>query len=199
MLQAEGKPNLDEMPLIPFLERIDNQVSRLTRLISEILDLSRMEEGKLDLQKESFNMNDLVEQSVEDIRYSSKEARIKVFHDEKFEVHADKDRIGQVLINFITNAIKYSPDDKNIEVRIFKRDGDRGSVCVKDYGIGIAKIDQQQIFKRFYRVSGKDEETYAGFGIGLFLAKEIVERHEGSIAVKSKKGNGSEFIFTLPL
>ncbi|HSM63954.1 MAG TPA: HAMP domain-containing sensor histidine kinase, partial [Gillisia sp.] len=68
---------------------------------------------------------------------------------------------------------------------------------VRDYGIGIDKVDYKKIFKRFYRVSGKNEETYSGFGIGLFLAKDIIERHNGTVLVKSKKGKGSEFIFTL--
>jgi signal transduction histidine kinase len=104
-----------------------------------------------------------------------------------------------VLINFITNAIKYSPDDQNIEIKVFQMKENMVSVSVKDHGIGIEKKDQQNIFRRFYRVSGKDEETFSGFGIGLYLAKEIIERHNGQVMVKSRKGKGSEFIFTLPV
>jgi two-component system CheB/CheR fusion protein len=115
------------------------------------------------------------------------------------KVNADRDRIGQVLINFITNAIKYSPDDQNIEIKVFQTNDTTVSVSVKDHGIGIEEQDQQNIFKRFYRVTGKNEETFSGFGIGLYLAKEIIERHDGQVSVKSKKGEGSTFIFTLPV
>ncbi len=199
MLKNGDQQKFDTIPLIPGLERIDNQVSRLTRLISEMLDLSRMEESKLELQLETFSMNELVDNSVQDLKYTNEEYKIKITHDATFSVDGDKDRINQVLINFITNAIKYSPDDKNITVRIFKEDGGNGAVSVKDKGIGIDEKDHEHLFKRFYRVSGKEESTFTGFGIGLYLAKEIMERHNGNVAVKSKKGKGSEFIFTLPL
>jgi signal transduction histidine kinase len=99
----------------------------------------------------------------------------------------------------INNAIKYSPDNEHIEVRVFRSKTGKGLVSIKDYGIGIDEKDHQNIFKRFYRVSGKNEETYSGFGIGLYLAKEIIERHGGNIQVKSKLGEGSEFIFRLPV
>lgn len=198
MLKQKKASELDGIPLVPSLERINNQISRLTRLITEMLDLSRVEESKLGLKKEIFSMNELVEHNVQDIKYSSKESQIKIIHKDHFRVNGDKDRLGQVLINFITNAIKYSPDDKNIEVSIFKNEAGQGAVAVKDRGIGIADKDFANIFKRFYRVSGKNEETYSGFGIGLFLAEEIVTRHGGTITVNSTLGEGSEFIFTLP-
>lgn len=191
--------NLSSLPLKPSLERIDHQIRRLTRLISEMLDLSRIEENKLELQKERFNLNDLVNDTVQDINYTNTQHKINVFHEFEGEVYADKDRIGQVLINFITNAIKYSPDDQYIEVRILKVNDNQVAVCVKDYGMGIEKKYHKNIFKRFYRIGVKSEETYSGFGIGLYLANEIIQRHDGVITVKSKKGKGSEFKFTLNL
>ena len=199
MLKRDVDIDLEALPLKPSLERIDNQVSRLTRLISEILDLSRMENNKMELHKASFNINTMVEECVQDINYSSTDSTIKISHNGKADIYGDKDRIGQVLINFITNAIKYSPDDKTIEVEIFKPSNDQVSVSVKDHGIGIDKKHQEHIFKRFYRVSQKNEETYSGFGIGLYLAKEIIGRHQGTITVNSVKDEGSEFIFTLPI
>ncbi|CAL66655.1 chemotaxis protein CheB [Christiangramia forsetii] len=198
MLMASTEINLDSIPLKPSLERIDSQVSRLTRLIAEILDLSRIEGDKMVLHKKAFNLNDLIDESIQDIKYSSRESNIDIDHEGSFEVCGDMDRIGQVLINFITNAIKYSPDDKNIEVRVFESGNNKVSVSVKDHGIGIDQKHLKNIFKRFYRVSQKNDETYSGFGIGLFLAKEIIERHRGNVAVKSNKGEGSEFIFTIP-
>lgn len=199
MLKSVAQDNIGTVPLIPSLERIDSQVSRLTRLISEMLDLSRMEESKLELQQKTFSINEFVENCVNDIKYTNDEYKIKITHDDTFSVNGDKDRINQVLINFITNAIKYSPIDKNILVRIYKVDEENGAVSIKDKGIGIDKKDHEHLFKKFYRVSGKDETNFSGFGIGLFLAKEIIERHNGYVDVKSKKGKGSEFIFTLPI
>lgn len=197
---ANGKEvQLASLPLKPSLERIDHQINRLTRLISEMLDLSRLEENKLDLQKQIFPLNDLVTETVQDINYTNTQHKLKVFHDYKCEVFADKDRIGQVLINFVTNAIKYSPNNQDIEIRIQKAEKGRVAVSVRDWGIGIDKKDHQNIFKRFYRIGGKSEETYAGFGIGLYLANEIIQRHNGFITVMSEKEKGSEFIFTLEI
>jgi signal transduction histidine kinase len=114
------------------------------------------------------------------------------------KIVADKDRIAQVVMNFLTNAIKYSPNGDSVEVFV-EGDTSFASVRVKDYGIGIDKKDHQRIFERFYRVEGRSEQTFPGFGIGLFIASEIVHRHNGTITVKSQKGRGAEFILTLPL
>ena len=198
MLKREdANPAMQSLPLRPSLERIDHQIKRLTRLISEMLDLSRIEENKLELQKQVFSLNDLVNETVQDIRFTNTQHHIEVIQDFKCRIFADKDRIGQVLINFITNAIKYSPESKDIVVRVQKHKKNQVSVSVKDQGIGIEKKNHDNIFKRFYRIGGKSEETYAGFGIGLYLAKEIIQRHDGSITVKSKKGKGSDFCFIL--
>jgi two-component system CheB/CheR fusion protein len=199
LMEGDKEIQWDSLPIIPSLQRIDNQVKRLTRLISEMLDLDRIVDSQLLLQSELFNLNELVKDTIDDIKYAHKDTHISLQIESICLVNADRDRIGQVLINFITNAIKYSPDDKNIEIKVYKTNDNRVSVNVKDHGIGIDKKDQQNIFKRFYRVSGKNEETYSGFGIGLYLAKEIIERHNGQVSVKSKKGEGSEFIFTLPV
>ncbi len=101
------------------------------------------------------------------------------------------------MINFITNAIKYSPESRHIEIHIIEAGQDSVGVSVRDKGIGIDEKYHKNIFKRFYRIGGVNEETYSGFGIGLYLANEIIERHNGSIEVKSRKGMGSDFIFKL--
>ncbi|MFL1894958.1 ATP-binding protein [Aquimarina sp. 2-A2] len=187
------------VPVQRSLKRIDSQVSRLTRLISEMLDLSRVENSKLELKKTHFSLNELIYETVEDIRFSSDLSEVE-FHDSfEMEVLADRDRVGQVLINLITNAIKYAPKSQLIEIAIYKKDENYGAISVKDYGIGIPKKDLSKIFDRFYRVEGENEETFSGFGIGLFLVKEIIDRHGGTIDVESKKGKGSKFTFTLPL
>lgn len=198
MLKKEERGiQINSLPLKPSLERIDHQIKRLTRLISEMLDLSRIEENKLEIKKQIFELNDLVDETVQDISYTNTQHNIEVIHEYRTRINGDKDRIGQVLINFITNAIKYSPESNDIVIRIRKHENNQVSVSVKDQGIGIDKKNHKNIFKRFYRIGGKDEETYSGFGIGLYLAKEIIERHNGSITVKSKKGKGSDFCFIL--
>ncbi len=198
MIEGSKEDVLQSLPIIPSLERIDSQINRLTRLISEMLDLSRVQESQLILQSENFNLNTMVEQCVEDIRYSYSTANIIVNQQSELSVYGDRDRISQVLINLITNAIKYSPIDKNIEIDVFEVREGMASVSVKDQGIGINQDDQKNIFERFFRVTGKDEQTFAGFGIGLFLAKEIMTRHNGDIEVESEKGKGSLFTFSIP-
>ena len=105
--------------------------------------------------------------------------------------------MGQVLINFLTNALKYSNDNCDVFVSQ-KFDNGKMTISVRDSGIGISKKDQKKIFERFYRVEGKNEKTYPGFGIGLNIAAEIIERHNGKILVESEPGKGSTFSFSIP-
>lgn len=180
------------------LNTISKQVSKLTRLISELLDLSRIESGKLELYKTEFDPVALVEETVQDARHTTARHALLIHTDYKGQLTADRDRISQVLLNLLTNAIKYSPDTDQIEVFV-KGDQKSVTISVADSGIGIDKKEQQKIFERFYRVEGKNEQTYPGFGIGLFIASEIVQRHNGTIRVQSEKGKGSVFTFTLPV
>jgi len=204
LLNAFDREKGKEKQLPPLLVRsslisVDKQITRLTRLISELLDLTKIETGTLELKKERFSLNQLAIETVEDILYTNTRHQINLYHDFQSYVFADKDRIGQVMINFLTNAIKYSPDSNKIDVSIHRTTNDRVAFTVKDYGIGIDNEEQEKIFERFYRAKGKEEQTYPGFGIGLFIAKEFVEKHGGQVSVESYKGNGSMFTFTLPI
>lgn len=180
------------------LTTISKQVSKLTRLISELLDLSKIESGKLELNKSAFDIAGLVEETVEEIRHTTSRHAIIFHRDFKGTVYADKDRISQAILNLLANAIKYSPDHDKILVFV-KGDEKMATVQVQDYGIGIDKKDHSRIFDRFYRVEGKSEQTFPGFGIGLFIASEIITRHHGTITVESEKGKGSLFTITLQL
>ncbi len=197
MLQKENR-DLEALPIQPSLLRIDEQIVRLTRLIAEILDLSRIEENRLDLKKEKFNFNTFIHDTIEDIKRTDIQHTISIHQELNCDIIADKDRLGQVVINLVTNAIKYSPGNKTVEVRIFEKEGNRAAVSISDNGIGIAMKDQREIFRRFHRVEGKSEDTYAGLGIGLFLARDIIERHDGDLMVESELGTGSVFTFALP-
>jgi signal transduction histidine kinase len=167
--------------------------------MTELLDLSKIESGQLELHKELFNLNEVVIDTVQDILYTNSKHSINIFHDYECTVNGDKDRIAQVLINFLTNAIKYSPGSESIEVWIRPAPHRRVAVSVRDHGIGIDAKYHEKIFERFFRAEGKAEQTYPGFGIGLFIAKEIIERHQGTIGVESSKGRGSTFTFNLPV
>ncbi len=183
----------------PTLLRIDKMLTKLTRLITEMLDLSRIEAERLELQMQMISINTLVDDTIEDIRHSHAHHRIEVFHHFICNVRGDKNRLEQVIINLVTNAIKYSPDGNQIRVNIRQHMDKQVAVSIQDHGIGIDQKDQEKIFERFYRVEGKTQQSYAGFGIGLFLAKTIVERHGGSLAVESELGKGATFTFFLPV
>jgi signal transduction histidine kinase len=180
------------------LNTISKQVSKLTRLVSELLDLTRIDSGKLELHYAKFDPGMLVEETLQDVRHTTAKHAIILHNDFEGTLHADKDRIGQVLLNLLTNAIKYSPDNNHVEINV-KGSKSHVEFSVTDHGIGIDKKEHAKIFERFYRVEGKSEQTYPGFGIGLFIASEIVQRHSGTIAIKSEKGKGSTFTVTLPI
>ena len=199
MLPRDNSEVDKKLVIKPYLNRIETQVERLIRLIREMLDLSRIEQSELILQLTEFNLNDHIKSVVDDLSYSVNEMEVEVKNEDEAMVLADKDRIGQVLNNFITNALKYSPDSNKVDIRIFKNSEDTIAVTVKDFGIGIEKKEQYQIFRRFYRVEGNKDDTYDGFGIGLYLSNEIIDKHQGKILVNSEPGAGSEFTFILPL
>lgn len=185
-------------PLINSLTRIEKLIVRLTRLINEMLDLSRLDSGQMQFHPEEFNLQNLLIEVIEDCKQINPNHRIKIEKEYFCQVNADKNQLEQVMVNLLGNAIKYSPLESEILVRTEKVNEETVRVSVEDKGIGIDKDDQEKIFERFYRVSGKNEETYPGFGIGLFISKEMVTRHGGSFSLKSAKGKGSVFSFTLP-
>ncbi len=179
------------------LRVIDKQVINLTSLIADLLDVSKIKTGSLVLNREDFELNQLLQDTIDEISHVFPDYHISFIHESPLPVNADKGRIGQVLINFLTNAIKYSPDAKTVTVKSMLQH-DYATVTVQDSGIGISKADQQKIFDRFYRVEGKNENTFPGFGIGLFIAAEIVRKHFGKIGVDSEPGKGSVFYFSIP-
>lgn len=181
------------------LQRIENQVERLGKLITDILDISRLEDGRLDMNKEDFQLDELIKETVQDILFAVSSHSIIVKESFSCAVHADKNRIGQVLINLINNAIKYSPGQNKIEVSLSPTGDGHAAVCIKDYGIGIAQEEQKKVFQRFYQSGGHQNQNYTGFGIGLYISAEIIHRHGGQIGVASSKNEGSSFTFTIPL
>lgn len=180
------------------LERISDLINRQTRLINEMLDLSRLDSGQLEFHSTEINMLNLVTEVIEDLRLTNPKHKINFVGNKLCKVNGDKNQLEQVLVNLIGNAIKYSAEGTDVLVTVAMQDQNKVKVSVKDQGIGIDKKDQENIFDRFYRVSGKNEQTYPGFGIGLYISKETVTRHGGSFSLESEKNVGSTFSFTLP-
>jgi signal transduction histidine kinase len=181
-----------------YLSRMDTQLNKLTKLIGDLLDMSRMQTGQLDLQKESFALDALVQETVENVQAATSTHLLLIERRVEAQVFGDKDRIGQVLVNLLTNAIKYSPQADRVIVRV-SQDQENAIVSVQDFGIGIDESYHQRVFERFYQVTDPEEKTYPGLGIGLYISGEIVERHQGRIWVESKKGEGATFSIALPL
>lgn len=180
-----------------FLSNINTQIDRLVALINDLLDVTKIQAGKLNFYIKEFDLDNLIRKIIIDFQYIIDKHEIIKKGEIKKKVFADEYRIGQVLINLITNAIKYSKEGNKIIVGV-KSNNNKVTVSVKDFGIGIAKRNQAKIFDRFFRL-GERTSSSSGFGLGLYIAKEIVERHHGKIWVKSQKGKGSTFYFTLPL
>ncbi len=190
--------NGEDAFLINSLAVINKQISKTTKLISDLLDVSKIKSGSLSLNKEHFSVNELIQEVIAEVKLINPIHAIRFAATAEVLVYADKERISQVLINLLTNAIKYSPDSQQVAVKSSVAGGEV-QVAIEDFGIGISKNDQQKIFERFYRVEGKNEKTFPGFGIGLFISSEIIRRHNGNIGVMSELGKGSVFYFTLPL
>ncbi len=186
-----------EEDLTRSLTKMDAQIAKLTLLIEDLLDVSKLELGKVEFRHESFDLNEVVAETVEHVQAISTRHSIRVEGEVILPLWGDKERIGQVLTNLLMNAIKYSPEADSVIVRV-AQEQETAVVSVQDFGIGIAKEHQQHLFDRFYRVNDPEERTYPGLGIGLHIAHEIIKRHGGTARVVSEKGKGSVFCFTLP-
>ncbi len=177
---------------------INQQTERLQDLINDLLDVSRLQTGKLMFTKENFRLDLVIRETIAGLKAASKKQEIKYKGTGAVAIFGDKFRIYQVLTNLLTNAMKYSPEHEKIIVQIRKEDK-KVIVSVQDFGIGIAKDQQKKVFDRLYQVTEPKEKTFPGLGMGLYISKEIIKRHRGTIWVESEKGKGSTFYFSLPL
>ncbi len=180
-----------------YLEKIDQYVNKITRLVNDLLDVSKIQTDKLTIEKKIINIDSLISDVALMVRQTDSDHQIILKGKSRAKVFGDRYRIEQVVQNLLTNAIKYSPGKKRVEVTITK--GVRNiEVSIKDYGVGIAQKNLSKVFERFYRVD-ETAQKFSGLGIGLYISSEIIRRHKGSIWVKSQHGRGSTFYFTLPL
>ncbi|RZJ33566.1 MAG: PAS domain S-box protein, partial [Chryseobacterium sp.] len=197
LLQRIAGKNDDKM-LVTTMDKVDTQVKRMEAMINGFLDVARLGEGKIRLNIARFDMASLFKISEEDSLVTINSHKVIFAPIETTQVDADQDKIEQVLINFINNAVKYSPAGSTIEVSCITKTG-MAKISVKDQGMGIPIADQPFIFDRFFRVESDAMKDKNGFGIGLYICKEIIERHQGTIGVESTEGQGSVFWFSLPV
>ena len=180
-----------------YVDRTLAQINKLNSLIVDLLDTSRIENGKLKFNKSLFNFTNLLKESVEMIGQTYPDYRIRVSGDSNVLVLGDEMRLEQVILNYITNAIKYSPDVKELEV-YSSIENNFLVLAVKDYGIGIPKENQADVFRKFYRAEGV-AQRFQGLGIGLYICSEIIRRHHGKCWLESEPGKGSTFYFSIPI
>ena len=196
LLRAKAQKAEDSF-LSGSLLKIEQQIEKMTLLIKSFLDVARLEAGKIQLNKQPFEISELLKECVAEAKLLSQSHQISVASD-NIMVNADRDKIGQVISNLLSNAIKYSPRGKLIEIICTRHTG-LLDVRVRDEGMGVKPQDQAHLFDRFYRVESKHTLAISGFGIGLYLCAEIIQMHNGQIGIESKIGEGSTFYFTLPL
>lgn len=194
MLIKEGDLNTSE----EYLDIALDQIDRMSRLILELLDVSRIETGRLEIRREPIAWSHFVRDVVHrhHTAVSDRRFHVSVPEDPKVVV-GDRDRLEQVLGNLLENAVKYSPDGSDVTVTVEDR-GDAYVTAVCDRGIGIPADELGQVFERFHRGRQVSSTNYGGLGLGLYITKQIVERHGGQIWVESKEGQGTTFYFSLP-
>lgn len=183
---------------IQLTQSMDKQIDKLTDLVNDLLDVSRIQSGKLIYKKELFAFDDLVKDTIEELQRVLGKHTLLLSGETNEKVKGDRDRLQQVLTNLVTNASKYSPKSNKIMIKL-KKQPNSVLVAVQDFGIGIPRTLQDKIFDRFFQIDRPLAQTYSGLGLGLYITKEIVDRHQGEIWVKSEKGKGTTFYFSLPI
>ncbi len=184
------------------LGETSQSVDRLARLVALLFDVSLVRTGKLELQCVPCDLAAVVREPVEALRLANPQRTIdlQIVAAGPVQVVADADRIGQVVTNYLTNALKYSPEDQAVSVRVDVT-GAEARVTVADHGPGLPRREQERIWQKFYRAEGVRVQSGSGsgLGLGLHICKTIVEAHGGQVGVESAVGKGSTFSFTLPL
>lgn len=190
--------NTDNYDISKYLRRTQSQLDKLHSLIVDLLDISKIESGKMVFNKKPFFFGPLIDSALEIIRQTNPDYKIIRKGTDNPEILGDEMRVEQVLVNYLTNAIKYSPDDKEIIVETKITADSHIKITVTDKGVGIPAEKKDDIFKKFYRVE-ENSHRFQGLGIGLYICSEIIRRHNGTFGVESEVGKGSQFYFSLPV
>lgn len=188
---------LSQKKIITYASEIELQSDRLLSLVEGLLNITKIEVGKFEYKDELFDFNDLVKEIISYQKLIEKNRKIVLFGKCEKIILGDRYRIGQVITNLLTNAIKYSPAKSKVEVRI-KCTARKVTLSVKDYGIGISKADQENIFSPYYRAKKVQNGKTEGLGIGLYISSQIVKNYRGKLRMKNNKDRGSTFFMELP-
>ncbi|WP_179414291.1 PAS domain S-box protein [Mucilaginibacter sp. E4BP6] len=190
--------NSDDQFLAGAMNKANIQVKRMSAMINGFLNISRLESGKILIEKSDFDIEELVREITEEQELSVTSHYISLTECAPITVYADRDKINSVISNLINNAVKYSAKDTAISISCTVNKNEV-TISVRDEGIGIKPTDADKIFDRYYRVESNNTRHISGFGIGLYLSAEIIQHHGGRIWLESEPGKGSTFYFTLPL
>lgn len=196
LLQRMADKNDALAQVSPFVDKAAKQVNKLTGIINDLLDVTRIQAGRLELTTTDFNLNAMINECVEYCQVEDNKHIVKVEGDPALMVHADRNRLDQVLCNLLTNAFKYSPKNEQVTITFNTTDDEHVKISVNDNGIGIPADKLENIFDRFYRVENTSQ-YFPGVGLGLYISSEIVKQHKGQIGVDSVFGKGSTFWFTV--
>ena len=183
--------------IVNYLDKVNVQVNNLNNIITDLLDLSKIQAGKLEYKFEQVNLLDLVNESISNISHGTLGHNIIVNSNGAVNIQGDAYRLEQVINNLLSNAIKYSPEGSDVILSL-SITNNKALLTVQDFGIGIPKIHQKQVFNKFYRVNDINDTT-TGLGMGLYITSEIIKRHLGNIEVQSDEGKGTTFLVELPL
>jgi len=195
VLERDGQ--LDAERAAQAVRSITGQGTKLARLINQLFDVSRLEAGKLLIERQPTDLTALVQQAVAEAQSRSAQHTITLQVAEAVQAEVDPLRVEQVLTNLLDNAVKYSPDGGPIEVTLARADDATVELCVRDHGLGIPPEQCGEIFERFYQAHAHDHRS--GLGLGLYISRQIVERHGGQIGVKCPPDDGARFTVRLPL
>jgi signal transduction histidine kinase/PAS domain-containing protein len=202
-LPAASEKDMMLQSAVDQLSRTAHQMERLERLVNDLVDVSRIQAGRLELRLHHADLAAIIQEAILDQQQAAPDRTIhlRILADVPLPVYADAGRIEQVVTNYLTNALKYSPADRPVEVGVTVEAGQQARVWVRDHGPGLPQEEQDLIWERFHRVKGVEVQSGAGvgLGLGLHISRMIVERHQGQVGVESAPGEGSTFWFTLPL
>lgn len=185
-------------PALDFTSKMDKQINRLSDLIHDLLDATKVNAGELVYEEKRFDFNELASETIDQLQVTTKTHRIEKDLSATAYVYGDKNRLGQVISNLVINAIKYSPTGNKVIVSTSSGD-DHITLAVRDFGIGIPPGQQSKLFNRFFRASEAKSNTFPGLGLGLYISSEIVKRHSGVLDFISEEGKGSTFRIKLPV
>lgn len=197
VMQQHSK-QIGDKKALEHLTKMNKQLDKLTELIYNMLNISKIQAGRLEFNQKLFDFDGMVYEIVDVLQQGTPKHKIEIDGKTQKKIYGDEDRIGQVLSNLVSNAIKYSPKADKIVIHLSSTK-DNVTVCVEDFGIGLAREHTKRIFERFYRVFDTTDKTFPGLGIGLYISSEIIKRHHGTLWVESNIGKGSKFYFSLPI